>query len=227
MHSTFSSVLFVHIASGLALVGIGLVPLLTRKGSPTHRAWGRLFVGVMSMLLIAAWAMTLLRFRPYFAALSVMATLSLVSGVRVLARKRPDLDPRQRAGWFDWAVLLGALGVCGYVLWLLQTGDSVEQRQIAFTLVGSAALYGVWDGWRFLRPTAFPFFPDLWFYEHLFKMMGTYAAVLSAFAGNFLPFLPSPWRELWPTMLFETLTVVLIVRYAITRRRPRGEPLAA
>ncbi len=225
----FSAILFLHIAAGLVLVGVGLVPLLSRKGGPTHRAWGKVFVALMSVLLIAAWVMTILNFRPYFAALSVMATVSLTSGVRVLRRKRPDLDPRQTARLFDWLVLLGAVGIGGYVFWLLQTGEIVGQRTIAYTLVGSAALYAVWDGWRFLAPTAFPFFPDLWFYEHLFKMMGTYAAALSAFAGNFLPFLPSPWRELWPTLLFETLTVAAIAYYAIARRRRAREtaPLAA
>ena len=177
MTQTFSTALMLHIGSGFVLVAIGLIPLLTRKGGPGHRYWGRVYVAVMTVLLAAAWTMTLLRFRPYFAALSVMATVSLTSGVRVLKRKRPDLDPRQRAGLFDWAVLLAAVGIGGYVLWLLQGGGQVEQRPIAYALVGSAMLYGLWDGWRYLKPTAFPFFPDLWFYEHLFKMMGTYAEI--------------------------------------------------
>jgi uncharacterized membrane protein len=228
MQSIFSYVLMVHVAAGLAIVVLGLVPILTRKGGPTHRAFGKLFAVLMGVLLVAAWVMTVLHFKPYLAALTVLATMSLVSGVRVLGRKRPDLDPRQRARLFDWLVVMGAMGVGGWILYLLRTGAITEARPIAYVLVWSAAAYGGWDLWRFLRPTAFPFFPELWFYEHLTKMLGAYSAALSAFAGNFLPFLPSPWRELWPTMLFQALTLLFILHYAVRGRRPRREaPMAA
>ncbi|MDQ0465494.1 putative membrane protein [Caulobacter ginsengisoli] len=220
MQSLFAPILTLHIAAGMTAVAVGLVPLLTRKGARLHRLSGRLFAGVMGVLLVAAWTLTLLRFNAYFAGLTAAATLQVFSGVRALRRKRPDINPADRAKAIDWLVALTAIGAGLWVWAALRAGPASPTDAIAWSLVWATLTFGAYDLWRFARPAAFPAFADLWFYEHLVKMLGAYGAVMSAFAGNFLAFGPSPWRQLWPTILFETLTVLLIVVYAIRRRRP-------
>jgi uncharacterized membrane protein len=228
MQALFPSVLMLHVGAGLLAVLIGLGPILTRKGSALHRWFGRAFTAFMGVALVAAWVLTALRPNLYFAALSATATLQLVSGVRVLRRKRPDIRSEDRAKPIDWLVSLAAAGVGAFVLWRLWSGGEVTgPRAVAQALGWSAVGFGGWDLWRFLKPAAFPFFPDLWFYEHLVRMLGAYAAVLSAFAGNGLPFVPEPWRQLWPIVLLQGLTVVFILRHAIQRRRPRAVEVPA
>jgi uncharacterized membrane protein len=213
----FDPVLALHITTGLAAVAAGLAPILARKGSRLHRLSGRLFVGLMTTLLICAWIMTALRFNAYFAALSATATLTLFSGVRVLGRKRPDLDPADRAKPIDWIVTLAVIGVGLWVLLLIVTGRTGGKTVVSAALVYAALTYGGWDLWRFSRPTAWPFFPDLWTYEHLVKMLSAYGAVMSAFSGNFLTVLPAPWSQLWPTVVFQPLALIWVV--ALARRR--------
>ena len=215
----FSPVLALHIAAGLAAVAAGLLPILSVKGSRLHRLSGRVFAGLMSVLLAAAWVMTILHFNAYFAALSATATITVFSGVRVLGRKRPDLDPRQRATALDWLVTLAVVGIGLWVLVLLILGRTGGNTAVSAALVYAALLYGGWDLWRFFRPTAWPFSPNLWTYEHLVKMLSAYGAVLSAFSGNFLTFLPTPWSQLWPTLLFQPLAVAWIVVLVSKRRR--------
>ena len=50
-------------------------------------------------------------------------------------------------------------------------------------------------------------------------MLGAYSAVLSAFSGNFLRFVPAPWSALWPTLLFQTLTLIWIAILVVQKRR--------
>jgi PAS domain S-box-containing protein len=107
MDQLFSPTLALHIGCGFALVVLGLLPILSRKGSRLHRWAGRAFVILMSLMLAAAWVMTALHFSAYFAALSATATITVFSGTRVLRRKRPDLDPRQRATALDWIATAG------------------------------------------------------------------------------------------------------------------------
>jgi len=178
----------------------------------------------MSALLAAAWAMTFLRFNAYFVALSTTASITLFSGVRVLGRKRPDVDPRQRASALDWAATLGVLGLGVWLLYLLISGRSDSPKAVTVALVYAAFLYGAWDFWRFARPADWPFSPDLWTYEHLVKMLSAYGAVLSAFSGNYLKILPTPWSQLWPTMLFQPLAILWIVVLVARRRRRRSSP---
>jgi hypothetical protein len=163
--------------------------------------------------------MTALRFSAYFAALSATATLTVFSGVRVLGRKRPDLDPSQRARPLDWLVTLAVLAVGAWVLVLLVLGRTDGKVAVSAALVYGAFLYGGWDLWRFWRPTAWPFSPGLWTYEHLVKMLSAYGAVLSAFSGNYLTVLPTPWSQLWPTLLFQPMAVIWIVVLARRDRR--------
>lgn len=219
MTQIFSPALALHVACGFALVAAGLLPILTRKGSRLHRLSGRLFVGLMSVLLAAAWVMTALHFNAYFAALSATATLTLFSGYRVLRRKRPDLDPAQRARPLDWAMTLAVVGVGVWVLVLVVQDRAGGKAAVSSALVYAAFTYGAWDLWRFSRPLDWPFSPDLWTYEHLVKMLSAYGAVISAFSGNYLDVLPKPWSQLWPTLLFQPMAVIWILVLARRRRR--------
>lgn len=219
MTQLFSPVLALHITCGFALVAVGLVPIFSVKGSRWHRMSGRVFATLMTMLLVAAWVMTALHFNAYFAALSATATITLFSGVRVLGRKRPDLDPAQRAQPLDWAVTLAVVAVGLWILVLLLQGRTGGKAAVSAALVYAAFTYGGWDLWRFARPLDWPFSPDLWTYEHLVKMLSAYGAVLSAFSGNFLTFLPTPWSQLWPTLLFQPLAIAWIVVLVSGRRR--------
>ncbi|MBI1686843.1 DUF2306 domain-containing protein [Caulobacter hibisci] len=219
MDSLFSPALALHVACGLAAVAAGLVPILARKGSRLHRLAGRIFVGLMGTLLAAAWVMTALHFNAYFAALSATASLTLFSGVRVLRRKRPNLDRRQRATALDWAATLAVMAIGVWVLVLLLTGASNSPPAPTIGLVYAALLYGGWDLWRYARPGDWPFSPDLWTYEHLAKMLSAYGAVLSAFSGNFLTVLPTPWSQLWPTLLFQPLAIGWIAVLVVRKRR--------
>ena len=217
--SIYPLLLAVHIAAGLGTVVIGAAPVLTRKGSRLHRLTGRAFAVLMAILLACAWAMTALKMNSYLLALSASATLTLFSGLRVLGRKRPDLRRTDRATALDWIVTLALASVGLIILALVLTGRSSGPPVLSITLVYAAFSMGGWDAWRFLRPTDWPFSPELWRYEHLWKMLGAYSAVLSAFSGNFLRFLPPPWSALWPTLLFQTLTVIWIAGLVLQRRR--------
>jgi uncharacterized membrane protein len=225
MDQLFSPTLALHIGCGFALVVLGLLPILSRKGSRLHRWAGRAFVILMSLMLAAAWVMTALHFSAYFAALSATATITVFSGTRVLRRKRPDLDPRQRATALDWIATAAVVAVGAWVLILILQGRTGGTTAVSAALVYAAFLYGGWDIWRFLTPTAWPFSPNLWTYEHLVKMLSAYGAVLSAFSGNFLTFLPTPWSQLWPTLLFQPMAVIWIVVLVIRqKRRPASAP---
>lgn len=220
MTSLFAPLLAVHIGAGLAAVLVGVLPILTRKGSRSHRWTGRLFVGLTIVLLAAAWAMTALHFSAYLLGLTATATYHTVSGVRVLGRKRPDIDAAHRARSLDWLLAIGVVGVGASLLFLILAGraDGAPPAVVG-GLAGAALSFGAWDLWRFARPADWPFSPNLWTYEHLAKMLSAYSAVLSAFSGNFLTALPAPWSQLWPSLLFPMLSMIWIAALVVRRRR--------
>ena len=215
----FLALLIVHISAGFCAVLAGVLPIVTRKGSGLHRLSGRVFAVLMTILLICAWAMTALKPDVYFLGLSATASLTLFSGLRVLGRKRPDLRSADRARPLDWIATLGIVGVGLLIVWLALTDRSDAPPAIVIALAYGSLSLGGWDLWRLARPLDWPFSPDLWTYEHLWKMVGAYSAVLSAFSGNFLTALPSPWSALWPTVLFQSLSIVWIGVLLVRKRQ--------
>lgn len=218
MPSLSTSLLVLHIIAGSLAVVVGLVALLTPKpvaprGGSTHKKSGRLFLYSMCVVIGTATVLTLISLNPYFAGLTAAATVAVFSGYRVLRRKRPDLDARQRAHAVDWLVTLLILAVGMLLVVLGASGRITRNLPVVYSLGVGSVLYAAYDLYRFARPLGFPFSENLWLYEHLVKMLGGYFGAVAAFSGSVLVLLPEPWRQLWATSLGQTLAVVLVIYY--------------
>lgn len=225
MMQQFNSVLLVvHVVTGTLAVLVGVVALVARKPVTVpeallHRRAGRLFMWLMAAVLGTAVGMTVISLDPYFAGLTASASLAVFSGWRVLGRKRPDVHPSHRATLLDWSVTLLMAAVAVYLLHLLFTGGVTRNLPVVRALAVGTLGYAAWDSYRFVFPTAFPFSPRLWLYEHLVKMIGGYFAAVAAFSGSVLVLFPEPWRQLWATFTGQTLAVVLVIFYAWRHRQ--------
>jgi hypothetical protein len=225
--SLLQCLLAVHVVGGTLSVILGAVALTARKPVPptsgrAHVQSGRLFLISQSAVLGSAAVLTAAHFRPYLLALTTAATLVLFSGVRVLRRRRPDVDPRQRATPLDWAVTWAALVIGSWLLHRSFTGDVGGPATVVRVTAYSVLAYASYDVYRFARPHGFPFSPQLWLYEHLVKMIGAYFGAVAAFSGAVLTQIPDPWRQLWPTVVGQTLMIVMLVRYVRRTRRTRS-----
>ena len=120
-----------------------------------------------------------------------------------------------------FAVIRAFLHCVQVTIFPVVTGQTGAAAPVAASLAYGALLYGGWDLWRFARPTDWPFSPELWTYEHLAKMVGAYGAVLAAFSGNFMTFLPTPWSQLWPSLLLQPLVIGWIALMIIRKRSRR------
>lgn len=220
MDPIVKALLALHILAGTGAVIAGALPIFAPKRRGFHTRWGGRYVRCMWLVLGSAAALTLIFRDPYFAALTTTAGLGAFSGVRVLKRRRPDLTPHDVAKPLDWAVTSAALGMAAFLTLLQVQGQVKGSPAVIHALLGGVFVYGAYDLLRFARPTRWPFFPELWFYEHLVKMLGSYSAVMAAFSGSVaFRFLPDPWKQLWATMVFHTLMLVMIAWYAAKRRR--------
>ncbi|HEY0019149.1 MAG TPA: hypothetical protein VGC13_22805 [Longimicrobium sp.] len=230
MFDVRTPLLILHIAVGTVAVAVGMVALLARKpvGAPgkVHRSSGRVFLICLSVALVSAILLTVIRPKAYFVGLTASSLVCLFSGWRVLGRKRPDLRAADRAKLADWAVA-GATFATGATLVAMASMGMLGRNVVMFYAMGSGTMmYAGYDLYRFMRPLGFPFSPDLWLYEHLVKMIGAYFGAVASFSGNVLMLLPEPWRQLWAISLGQFLAVALTIRYVRLMRRRRGERLA-
>jgi hypothetical protein len=96
---------------------------------------------------------------------------------------------------------------------LAASGRIVQRLPVVYSLGVGSMLYAGYDLYRFARPLARPFSPNLWLYEHLVKMIGGYFGAVAAFSGSVLVLLPEPWRQLWATSFGQMLAVLLVIYY--------------
>jgi hypothetical protein len=215
-----SPLLAVHIAAGALAVPLGAAALVAQKGGQRHARFGKLYYLAMTVVVGSAAALTAALFEPYLAGLTAAAAVGTFSGCRVLKRKRPDLDPTQRAAAADWALAVAALATGLLLIGLAAAGVEMRNTPVLYSLAGTCTLYGLYDLRRFSSPGGWPFSPRLWLYEHIVKVLGGYFGAVAALSGNVLVYPPDPWRQLWAPIFGEVLTLYFLVRY-----RARGRAL--
>lgn len=186
--------LAVHVIAGIVGIGLGVAILLRPKGTCWHRSRGRAFAwAVLVVTLTAAVGSIYFRFMPLFVVLTVLTTYQLVSGWRVVRRK--DAGPAA----IDAAWTAAAIGL-GVALWPVfaaaPRGDG--QQIVVVSTAGALAFVLAYDTLRWAFPRRW--FARLWPYEHVYKLVATLAALVSAFAGNVIRF-GQPWSQIAPSAL--------------------------
>jgi hypothetical protein len=181
MHWIFEVAKWTHVAAGVAALLIAPIAMLVQKGGPAHRRWGKIYFWAMALIFVTA--LVMLVFKPviFLLAVAVLSFYAVLTGSRVLYRKRPE---RQPATMLDWAASLIAL-VVGIALigwgglFLLRGQTSMS----FFPLLGVG--FGVAISWNaigdvhmYRRP---PADERAWWYEHMQRMLSSYIGLVTAF----------------------------------------------
>lgn len=219
-----------HAALATAALALGLAALATAKGGRLHRRAGRGYTRAIAGVVATGVAiMALGRPRLYLATLVLLTAYPTWSGVRVLARKRPDVDPAQRATGADWAAAAATVALALAMLAATALGAGGRDAGAVRGFGAFVAAMAAYDLWRFARPAARPMGPRLWLREHIGKLTGAYFGAVSAFSGNVVTAVPDPWRVLVPNLVGAVVMAVFLVRLRRGGRRGaarRGTPPA-
>lgn len=183
-----------HVVFGTAGLLLGLIPLLTRKGGGAHRRFGRYFLVCLGGLLVtASLGVVLFRFRAFLAVITMLSGYTAYSGMRALKNKASG--PKLQDG------IVAAVGLAAAALFIayIRSVRFPWASAVIYSILGSLLAYCAYDLARFLFPKSW--LGRVWWYEHLVKMLATYTAVLSAFAGTVLPLAWQPYSQLLPSIL--------------------------
>lgn len=182
--------LAVHVSAGSAALAIGFMLLARRKGTATHRRWGRRFCYLtLAVCLSAAIGSLFFRFVPLFAVLTVLVTYQLVSGWRA-AYTQADGPAAIDALWTAAAIAF-SIGLLPHLS--KATGGA---HVVVYSSLGALATILLYD----LARWAFPrdWHRTTWRYEHGYKLISSIFAMLSALVGNVVRF-GQPWSQMLPS----------------------------
>ncbi|AEI47403.1 hypothetical protein [Runella slithyformis] len=181
--------LITHIAVGFLALAVGLVPMLSKKGSRLHNVTGLIYY--WSMVVVAVSAVVLVFLSPvtdgrlFLTGIAVFSFYLCFTGRRSL--KQRNNEPVR---WYDWgisglmAATAGAMVSYGLYhlssLWLEGKFESIGVLFIVFGFfAGSNARY---DFKRYRSPDTAKYGKREWFFMHIVRMCGSYIATFTAFA---------------------------------------------
>ncbi len=192
-----------HVTAGTIAMVLGAILIVGRKGDCTHRTWGIHYSRLLVVVVGTG-------FLGWLFLLTVLAGYNTWSGYNVVRRKEA------RAGRSELLITSSALATgITYMIWLM-TSDAVWAPAVIYSTVSALALVTIYDLIKgvFLHRKL----TGWWLYEHIYKMISSLSALLSAFAGTVLPSY-KPWSQIGPGVLCIMVIVYFIGREAIKRKK--------
>ncbi|MCB2409111.1 hypothetical protein [Hymenobacter lucidus] len=203
-----------HIVCGTLAMLLGLVPMLGRKGGAGHRRFGRWFLlATAGVLLTAVLGLAVFNFRGYLVGIVLLSVYQAWSGFRAVRRRATGPAPLD--GWVAAGFLVSSVGLVAG----LRVIELVWTPGIIYSTLGALVVMTIYDLARFRFLALWR--RTLWRYDHLWKMISAYFALVSAFTGTVLPQY-KPYSQFGPSLLGIMLILGFGLYYA--RQRPLVRP---
>lgn len=181
--------IILHVAVGFLALAIGLVPMLSKKGSRLHNTTGLVYY--WSMVVVAVSAVGLVLVSPitdgrlFLTGIAVFSFYLCFTGKRSL--KQRDNEPVR---WYDWGVsgmmatAAVAMVVYGlYHLSALWNRGQFESIGLLFVVFGFfSGTNARYDFKKYLSSEKSKYGNREWFFVHIERMGGSYIATFTAFA---------------------------------------------
>ena len=178
LESFLHIILWLHIAGGTLALMAGLGAMLTKKGSPIHRKFGKVYFWSMTVVFMGALALAIGHQRDFLLMVAFFSYYMTVRGYRILYLKK--LSSGQEPTWLDWMITIISGAFILYLLYWggqeLYLGEGMGIVGIAFGSIGLSFL--VQDVKNFIRP---PKEKMPWLYGHIASMGGSYISAVTAF----------------------------------------------
>lgn len=206
-----NSNIVLHVVAGSVALILGVFALLSSKGGIWHRKTGKLFLRfLLFVILTGLIGVFVFERNTFLLIITILSAYYGFSGFRVLKNK--SNSPKL----LDISVGIIALASVSYFLYYFQSLGMYWSPVIIYSTVGALVIVVVYDFSRFRIPSKK--YRNLWLYEHIFKMIGAFTALLSAFTGTVFENF-QPYSQFLPSVFGTLLQIVFIIYYVRLYKR--------
>lgn len=200
----------IHVIAGVLALCVGIISYASIKGERVHRRYGRIFLGLMGVVILTATiGVVFFRDRPFLTVITIQSFYMATSGFRALKYKQ------QGPGIIDLGLVVLLLGAGGLFVWDMQTANIVWDGRLVYYLLTFLFAVGVYDVLRIFNVINWP---NAWLPEHFLKMTSAYTALFSAGMGTVLPNLGA-YTQIVSAMMGTALLIGVIWRFRDKFRR--------
>jgi uncharacterized membrane protein len=198
-----------HIIAGSSALIVGLMALIAKKGMKLHRLTGRLFLGLMSVVILTGLIGVFVYGRNTF-----LLVITILSGYLAFSGYR-DVKAKSNIPRFaDILVCFVSFITVLYFLYYFKSIGMIWSPVIMYSTVGYLLMMIVYDMGRYLIPANS--YANLWLYEHILKMVSAFGGLLSAFSGTVFPQY-HPYSQFGPSILGTLIAICFMLN--VPKRR--------
>ena len=169
--------IIVHVSTGVIALFLGIIALSTPKGKRAHKNTGKIFLCFLGIVVFTGLLGVLVfKVSQFLLVLTVLSGYNAYSGMRVLKNKTNQIY-RQ-----DILVALFSVSTGIYFLYYISSIGMIYSPIVIYATLGTLFSIVLYDLLRYLIPSKK--YGNLWLYEHIYKMVSAFTALLSAAAGN-------------------------------------------
>ena len=202
-----------HVSAGSIALILGTIALISKKGGKVHTKSGKIFTLLLVIIVLTALLGVFVFGRNTFLlVITVLSAYYGFSGYRILITKS------NKPQFIDIFVAVLSLISVSYFLYYLKENGMYWSPVIIYSTVGALVMIISYDFIRYFIPKIK--YGRLWLYEHIFKMIGAFTALLAAFSGTVFPNY-KPYSQFLPSVLGTVLQIVFIVYTYRQNNKPK------
>lgn len=211
LHVFHSVNIMVHVTAGTLALIVGIIALISKKGKKVHTKSGKLFVTLLTIVIVTGLLGVLVFGRHSFLlVITLLSAYQGFSGYRVLKAKN-----NQVKGLDVLMASITLLSALFFIFYRKQIG-MFWTPVITYSTLGALFTVIIYDFLRYLIPASL--YGHLWLYEHIYKMIGAFTALLAAFAGTVFSSY-QPYSQILPSIFGIVLQIGFLTFY-IKKRKP-------
>lgn len=210
-----NSNILIHVVAGSIALLLGILALTTKKGGKGHRKSGNYFLLLLIIVVLTGLiGVFIFKRNTFLLIITVLSAYYGFSGYRILQSK--SNSPK----FIDILVAIVSLIAVSYFLYYFKSIGMYWSPIIVYSTVGALVMIVTYDFLRYLIPKRT--YRNMWLYEHIFKMIGAFTALLSAFSGTVFDNY-QPYSQFLPSVFGTLLQIGFIVYYVIKFKKYRKE----
>jgi hypothetical protein len=205
MEFLHKSNILIHIIAGTFALILAIIAIVSNKRITFHKKVGKVFLGFLSIVILTGlFGVFIFGRNNFLLVITVLSGYVGFSGYRIIKAK--SNEPKI----LDIIVAILSVSTVFYFLYYFKTIGMIWNSVVIYSTVGGLLIIILYDFLRYFIPKAK--YQRLWFYEHIYKMIGAFSGLLSAFSGSVL-YMYKPYSQILPAVFCTILQIGFIIYY--------------
>lgn len=203
----------VHIIAGTIALSLGIIALVSKKGKIIHKKSGKWFIVFLTcVILTGLLGVFVFKRNTFLLVITLLSAYQGFSGYRTLQSKN------NKPQFID--ILMSVITLCTafYFMYYIRQIGFFWSPVVIYSTLGALGIVVGYDFIRYLIPASK--YNALWLYEHIYKMIGAFTALLAAFVGTvFVSY--QPYSQILPSV-FGIILQIIFLSYAFKNNKKKN-----